>query len=32
MKDYMVALNDDREVLRVLVKRIEGVVIERFEK
>lgn len=32
MKDYMVALNDDREVLGVLVKRIDEQLMARYVK
>ncbi len=32
MKDYMIALNDDKEVLKVLVKRIGERLKDLFEK
>lgn len=32
MKDYMIALNDDKEVLRTLVGRVGEKVKDRFER
>lgn len=32
MKDYMVALNDDKEVIKALIGRIGDKIYERFNK